>query len=230
MHALQPFNDYSEIELILVDGDSRDTSRETVEAYRSSVAYCKVERDNGIYDAMNKGINAAVGDWLWFINSGDVPAIDPALCLTKLAAADARGCNFIYSDLVIKNVPISQNLTFKHLAVGMINHQSCLYRKQLLSSGYDASYRFCADYAHLLQNLKGIFPFKSTEVLCRYDMSGVSSVVSRSRRRAIWTERLRAQLHAPLSITTKFIYVSISVSALIVKTLFPSFGSITRKK
>ena len=60
------------VEHLIVDGGSSDGTVETINIYRDKLAYFVSEPDNGIYDAMNKGILAATGEWLIFLNAGDV--------------------------------------------------------------------------------------------------------------------------------------------------------------
>lgn len=63
--------DYRNIEYIVIDGGSTDGTHEIIEAYASHIQYWVSEADNGIYDAMNKGINKAEGDIISIINSDD---------------------------------------------------------------------------------------------------------------------------------------------------------------
>lgn len=63
--------DYTDYEYIVIDGDSTDGSKDLLETYSKNIAYWVSEPDKGIYHAMNKGIAAAKGEYLIFINSGD---------------------------------------------------------------------------------------------------------------------------------------------------------------
>jgi len=63
--------DYSNIEYIVIDGNSTDGTQEIVRRYQSRLAYFSSEPDDGIYDAMNKGIAVARGAWINFMNAGD---------------------------------------------------------------------------------------------------------------------------------------------------------------
>ena len=62
---------YQNIEYIIIDGGSIDTTPEIIKKYKSEIAYYISESDDGIYDAMNKGVRKANGDWIVFMNAGD---------------------------------------------------------------------------------------------------------------------------------------------------------------
>lgn len=64
----QTFTDY---EFIIIDGKSTDGSMELIQRYRDNISYWVSEKDSGIYNAMNKGIRQANGEYLYFLNSGD---------------------------------------------------------------------------------------------------------------------------------------------------------------
>lgn len=63
--------DYSNIEWIVVDGLSTDLTSHYVRKLSNQITHCKIEKDNGIYHAMNKGIDMATGEWLFFMNADD---------------------------------------------------------------------------------------------------------------------------------------------------------------
>ena len=62
---------YHHVEYIIVDGASKDRTMDIVNRYREHIAIIVSERDKGLYDAMNKGIGLATGDYLCFLNAGD---------------------------------------------------------------------------------------------------------------------------------------------------------------
>ena len=62
---------YSDYEYIIIDGGSTDNSRQIIESYADHISYWVSEPDKGVYNAMNKGIAQATGEYLHFLNSGD---------------------------------------------------------------------------------------------------------------------------------------------------------------
>ena len=64
------------LELIVVDGTSTDGSSEWIHSNASDIDQILIEHDTGIYDAMNKGLELANGDWVWFMGTGDLPVLE----------------------------------------------------------------------------------------------------------------------------------------------------------
>ena len=62
---------YKNLEYIVIDGGSTDGTTKIIKKYGSKINYWVSEKDNGVYDAMNKGINKATGEWINFMNAGD---------------------------------------------------------------------------------------------------------------------------------------------------------------
>src|ERR1700722_12907065 len=62
---------YDRVEYIVVDGGSKDGTLDLIDRYKSHIATWVSEPDKGVYDAMNKGIRMAKGDWLFFLGSDD---------------------------------------------------------------------------------------------------------------------------------------------------------------
>lgn len=75
---------YKDIQYIIIDGDSTDGSVEVIKKYHEDIDYWISEPDKGIYDAMNKGILKATGDYVLFLNSGDYLSIEELLTNEQL--------------------------------------------------------------------------------------------------------------------------------------------------
>ncbi len=63
---------FSDKEYIVIDGSSSDSTLEIIEKYRDSIDILVSEKDDGIYHAMNKAVNKASGEWVIFMNAGDI--------------------------------------------------------------------------------------------------------------------------------------------------------------
>ena len=141
--------DYSCLELIVVDGASTDDTSSVIEEYKDIVTVFISEKDSGIYNAMNKGINHVTGDYVVFMNAGDCFA--DANVLSKVAELDADiilgGAK--YGDSV-RLVPERMTL-YDVLSLG-INHQSTYYKSDLLRKyGFDESYKLIADLKSVIE-------------------------------------------------------------------------------
>ena len=65
---------YPNVEYIVIDGASTDRTVELIKQYEAGISYWVSEPDQGMYDAMNKGLRKATGDYVWFLNAGDMEA------------------------------------------------------------------------------------------------------------------------------------------------------------
>ena len=150
---------YQNIEYIIIDGGSKDGTVDAINKYRDKIAYFVSEPDKGIYDAMNKGIKAATGDWINFMNAGDCFYNDSALSkvgegLIKISSK--VGC--VYGDYVsiqkrsIKEVrclnPFYQRNDYIDNPSMGFHHQSTFVRTDLAKEKmFDTiHFRLCADY------------------------------------------------------------------------------------
>lgn len=90
---------YTDIEYIIVDGLSKDATMSIIDKYRPQIAKVISERDNGIYDAMNKGVSLASGDIIGILNSDDFYA-DSDVIKDVVALFEKTQCDACYADLV----------------------------------------------------------------------------------------------------------------------------------
>jgi len=90
---------HSRLEYIVVDGGSTDGTLDVLARYRDRIAKCVSERDRGIYDAMNKGVGLAEGEFVGFLNADDVYA-GPNVISQVAAAFQADHADGVYGDLV----------------------------------------------------------------------------------------------------------------------------------
>ena len=154
---------YSHIEYIVVDGGSTDGTIDILNRYKKNISTLISEPDRGIYDAMNKGIRLATGDFLVFINSGD--KFSSHDILEKIfSAQESSTADVIYGDTDITdgegNIIHSrrhrppESLNWKSFKHGMlVCHQSFIARRSL-AEGYDLNYRYAADFDWCIRILK----------------------------------------------------------------------------
>ena len=116
---------YDNFEYLIIDGHSSDQELALLNSLESNIKVL-IEEDYGIYHAMNKAVDMAKGDWLLFMNSGDIFANNDSL---KLAISKSNeDADVIYSDWIYGNSNKYVNASKKKMKV---IHQSIIYRKSL---------------------------------------------------------------------------------------------------
>lgn len=152
---------YSRIEYIVIDGNSKDRTLEIVKKYSSVINKWISENDNGIYDAMNKGLQMATGDYVWFMNSGDEIYNSSTLerIFSMIPNSDIYyGDTIMINDVgeIIGNRRLSppENLTWKSFKKGMlVSHQSFIAKRNITTL-YNTKYNYSADFEWCLNALK----------------------------------------------------------------------------
>lgn len=170
---------YKDVEFIVVDGGSTDGTIAIVNRYAQSVSRFISEPDNGIYDAMNKGIRSSHGDYLCFMNAGDTFFSTSTL---EKVAAHINGEDIIcgISHLARHKywIPVRPTAPANRIAYGHnVNHQATFIRRELLKEGYDTRYAIIADDLFFInQFLFNKASYKRLwQVVCNYDVNGISS-------------------------------------------------------
>ena len=173
-----------EIEYIIVDGGSKDGTLELIGKYKDKISLLISEPDRGVYDAMNKGIKYSTGDFVYFLNSGDV-LLNPSI-LSKIKLEELKEKNaIIYGNVIVAygNIEALEkprpffNSKMKFKGIG-ICHQSMFFPGKLIrNEKYDLSYNIAADYdlAYRLWRKGTVFLYKDITI-AKYDWGkGISS-------------------------------------------------------
>jgi len=180
--------EYGNIEYVVVDGASRDGTIEILERHRSRIDVLVSERDDGIYDALNKGIGLATGDVIGFLHADDVFADDRVVSRVAAAFADPS-VEAVYGDLDYVSRTDAQRVirrwragTYspRRLAWGwMPPHPTFYVRRRVYErlGGFDTRHRIAADYDCILRFLGrgGIVPAYIPEVLVKMRLGGESN-------------------------------------------------------
>ena len=155
---------YHHVEYIIVDGASKDRTMDIVNRYRDRIAVVVSEPDKGLYDAMNKGIGLATGDYLCFLNAGDSFHEDDTLQLAAHSIHDNRLPDVIYGEtalvdheghfLRMRRLSAPDVLTWKSFRMGMLVCHQAFFARRELAEPYDLRYRFSADYDWCIKIMK----------------------------------------------------------------------------
>lgn len=172
----QSFKDY---EFIVIDGGSNDGSKEYIESEANHFNFWVSEPDNGIFNAQNKGMEKSNGQYLLFLNGGDIFCHENAL-KEFLGNPEFEG-DIVYGDYKYEEGEkiFADHLTPYYFMKTSLPHQSTFFHKKVFQSmgGYDESYAMSADRAFYLKCLLSEeFTFKHIKYpLVLFDLSGVSN-------------------------------------------------------
>lgn len=175
---------YKNVEYIIIDGGSTDGTLNVIEKYRNSLAYFISEPDNGIYDAMNKGIRKATGDIIGLLNADDwyeKGALQTiALEFEQSDAHVIGGKTWMVDKLGNRRLHITK--PFSELCMGMpVVHQAVFISKKAYETYglYNTQYRITADHELLLRMYHGGAKFSTIDtILVNYSTTGVSATSS----------------------------------------------------
>lgn len=137
---------YTNFEFIVVDGGSVDGTLEIVDLYRERIDVLVSEKDRGIYDAMNKGVGLASGNWLYFLGADDRLANKDVL--SEIAKIDKDGLDVIYGNIMYDNgVKFRSSFDWKMLLRNTLHHQSAFYCSKIFSkNSFDINNKILSDY------------------------------------------------------------------------------------
>ncbi len=175
----QKFRNY---EHIIIDGISNDETNSIIEEFQKNNSSIRLisEKDEGIYDAMNKGIDLAVGEWLYFLGSDDRLYTNETLekvaaCLKKTTSDICYGNVWAEKD----NKLYDGEFNTEKILRKNISHQGIFYRKSVFSiaGNYEKKYKIEADYVFNLRCwvLKQIAFTYIHETIAFYSNHGISS-------------------------------------------------------
>ena len=156
---------YRNFEYLLIDGGSTDDTVAKAKASDIEFAHIVSERDNGLYDAMNKGIKLAKGDYLCFLNAGD--AFHSSDTLERIVAAIPDGNSLpdiLYGETAevdekrcfvrMRRLSVPEKLHWKSFKQGMLVCHQAFYARRELAPLYDLKYRLSADVDWCIKIMK----------------------------------------------------------------------------
>lgn len=174
------------IEHIIIDGASKDRTLDIVKS--SGVTYWLSEKDNGIYDAMNKGIAKAKGAYLIFLNAGD-EFYEPDTIQKVFQCTE--NADVYYGDTAITNeagevlrsrrLRPPANLHWKDLQMGMIVCHQSVFVKRIIAVDYQTNYKISADIDWLIRCLKQAKTICNTEIVVSKFLDGGMSQINQRK-------------------------------------------------
>jgi glycosyltransferase involved in cell wall biosynthesis len=172
---------YSNFEYVIIDGDSTDGSCQFLEKHKEKFSYLVSEPDTGIYNAMNKGIKVSKGEYLLFLNSGDV--LNGVTALSDFVNNPLFSGDIIYGDYQFKKGKkiYPDILSPLFFIKSSLPHQSTFFKSSIFDTMgfYNESYKISADRAFYIDCfLSGKFKFTHIQYfLSIYDLNGLSNSV-----------------------------------------------------
>ena len=193
---------YKNVEYIIVDGGSKDRTLDIVRQYLDRISIVVSEPDQGLYDAMNKGIRLATGDYLCFLNAGDELHEDDTLLQMVHSLPAGPLPDVLYGETAIvdeeghflrmRRHAAPERLTWKSFRKGMMVCHQAFFARRELAVPYDLRYRFSADFDWCSRILKKSHCVHNTHLtLIDYQNEGMST----RHRRASLLERFRIMAH-----------------------------------
>jgi len=187
-----------DFEWVVIDGGSTDGSLDILADYQKWMTVLVSEPDRGVYDAMNKGIERATGDYLVFLNAGDKFYSESVLeRVSRTSSVDLifgdLACQEADGNVTIKSFP--ETLPPDFLRHNMLPHQASFFRRGLFQEygGYDTSYRIAGDYELFCRLLRkgNISTARIPAILAIFSIGGISSDRAYRNLRKLENHRVR---------------------------------------
>ena len=181
---------YPHIEYIVVDGGSTDGTVDIIKQYESGIACWISEPDKGIYDAMNKGVQRATGDYVWFINAGDtLYTADTVQRVVSFVQRRKQQPDILYGEtnivnekgesLGLRRLRAPKRLSWKSFRMGMlVCHQSFVVKRSVAPL-YDLQYRYSADFDWCIRCMKQADRLANTRLVLSNFLDGGTSTQQR---------------------------------------------------
>jgi len=177
---------WKNFEFIIIDGGSNDGAESILITEQENITYSISESDTGVYNAMNKGIRKATGEYILFLNSGD--SFYENTTLEKVIPQLDKNIDIHYGDAAylekngehIRTYP--DKLSFGYFAAHNLSHQASFIKRTLFSEifYYNENYKIVSDWEFFMYAIcKANVSYQHIhQVICNYDTEGISSVIN----------------------------------------------------
>ena len=179
--------EYDNVEYIVVDGCSTDGTLEILDRYRDRFSAFVSEKDNGIYDALNKGVMMATGEWIGIMNAGDVFASNDVLSKVFGTGQSLNRVGVVYGDAIAVDDDVEQYCRASEAIVDLeigpcYRHGASFVRREthreyLFDLAKTSLIGFALDYEQIFRMYKGGVAFKKVPcAVIKYELRGASTV------------------------------------------------------
>lgn len=175
--------DYPNLEYVVIDGESQDDTKSIIEKYREKIHKYISEPDNGIYDAMNKASKLASGEWIIYMNAGDI--FYSSNSLSKLTKAFNSDADVIFAGVAEILVDDFQTRIFHKMPASIediwyqmpTSHQATIVRLSTQRHyQFNTNYRWCADHDMLARIYRDGKKFLTENILfSTFDCGSIGS-------------------------------------------------------
>ena len=176
---------YPDIEYIIIDGNSPDKTVEIIEEHKDRISFFVSEPDNGLYDAMNKGLRKATGDYVWFLNAGDCIKTPDTVKRIALLSEQYSIPDIIYGETDLtdahgnvfaeRRLRSPEDLSWKSFRMGMLVSHQAFIAKRSISPEFDLKYRFSSDFDWCIRCMKQAkIILNSNRILSNYMEGGLT--------------------------------------------------------
>lgn len=173
---------FKNIEYIVIDGGSTDGSKELIESLKEKFKYSCSEKDGGIYQAMNKGLSHATGDYVIFANAGDRlydnKVIENFLSTERVKDMYVGNTLIVYQNGKTQLWESPQEASMRILYDGALSHQATFFKTSVLKKyGFDETLRIVSDWKVYIQLLiqENCSYEKLSFMVTRFTWGGISS-------------------------------------------------------
>lgn len=183
---------YKNIEYIIIDGGSTDGTKKIIDKYINYIDDYVSEKDQGIYDAMNKGISVASGKWINFLNSGDT--FSNKKVIEKIPFNKYKTFSLIYGDTKIfsskrKFIKILKALSMSRLnlllfGTRVVCHQSIFYNKNI-TFRYPKKYKLKGEFFSYFKFLNKGKAKHIDLIVSNYYLGGIGSIFIKQNKKEI---------------------------------------------
>lgn len=180
---------YPDVQYIVIDGASTDGTMDIINTYRGRIDLVVSEKDNGIYDAMNKGIRLSNGDVIYFLGADD-RLFDDMVLMDVLNVFQEEECDVVHGDVAYTDVHAKyanthlsdykgnrQMETHQDILRYLVSHQACFMKANLFRRHglHDLKYKITADFAFLLKaSMAGAKFYYIQRCVAKFSCAGAS--------------------------------------------------------